>query len=236
MVTGNAQTAVGGKESPLTNPIMSDLDLMVLADQNINDAIIIEFDFLASLDSIKFNYVFASKEYPSFTCSQFNDVFGFFLSGPGIDGPFTNNAKNIALIPGTEIPVAINTVNSGSPTGGPASNCFNANPDWIEHSQYFVSNPSNPADDIQYPGMTQTFTATSEVQCGEWYHIKLAIGDAVDTGWNSAVFLEAGSFTGFGDVFLSLVPKIDDEVLTNPPFDDVLVAGCSEAYIELTRD
>src|SRR5690554_6006786 len=107
MVTGNAQTAVGGIETPLTNPIMSDLDLMVLADQNINDAIIIEFDFLASLDSIKFNYVFASKEYPSFTCSQFNDVFGFFLSGPGIDGPFTNNAKNIALIPGTEIPVAI---------------------------------------------------------------------------------------------------------------------------------
>src|SRR5690554_4002142 len=158
MVTGNANTVAGGAGGGLTNPIQNDPDLMAIAGQNINDAIIIEFDFWATSDSIKFNYVFASKEYPSFTCSNYNDAFGFFLSGAGITGPYTNNSKNIALIPGTEIPVAINTVNSGVPSGSyPASNCSDLNPDWVEHSQYFVSNSNQPSGDVQFPGMTQTF-------------------------------------------------------------------------------
>ena len=236
MVTGDASTVEGGWGGTLTNPVQNDPDLMSISGQSINDAIIIEFDFLATNDSIKFNYVFASKEYPSFTCSQFNDAFGFFLSGPGISGPYSNNSKNIALIPGTDTPVAINTVNSGVPSGGyDAATCAAANPDWIEHSQYFVNNANEPQGDVQFPGMTQTFTAMAAVQCGQWYHIKLAIGDAMDTGYDSGVFLEAGSFAAFGDVFLSVVPQIGGNAVTNPLYDSVLVAGCSEAYIELTR-
>jgi len=236
MATGNVNFVAGGGAGGLTNPVTNDPDLMAISGQNINDAIIIEFDFLATSDSIKFNYVFASKEYPSFTCSNYNDAFGFFLSGAGITGPYTNNSKNIALIPGTEIPVAINTVNSGVPSGSyPASNCSDLNPDWVEHSQYFVSNSNQPSGDVQFPGMTQTFVAQSAVQCGEWYHIKLAIGDAVDTGFDSGVFLEAGSFAAFGDVFLTVSPQIGGDAVVNPLYDSVLVAGCSEAYIELTR-
>ena len=221
---------------PPTNPVSNDPDLMAIAGQDIYDAIIIEFEFLATSDSIKFNYVFASNEYPNYTCSSFNDAFGFFLSGPGISGPYSNNAKNIALIPGTQVPVAINTVNAGVPSGTyPASNCENANPDWIEHSQYFVANPNSPYNDVQFPGMTQTFTALSDVQCGEWYRIKLAIGDASDGALDSGVFLEAGSFEAFGAVTLHVEPQIGGSAVANPAYDSVLVAGCSEIYIELVR-
>src|SRR5690606_1780277 len=112
---------------------------------------ILEFDFVPNGDSLMFRYVFASKEYPGYTCSSFNDAFGFFISGPGINGPFSNNAINIALIPGTDVPVAINTLNSGTPSGGNlASTCFNANPDWVEHSMYFVENGDEPDGDIQF--------------------------------------------------------------------------------------
>ncbi|MGZ8544859.1 MAG: choice-of-anchor L domain-containing protein, partial [Flavisolibacter sp.] len=70
-----------------------------------NDAIVLEFDFVPLGDTVKFNYVFSSEEYPTFTCSNFNDAFAFFITGPGITG-----TKNIALVPGTNIPVAINSI------------------------------------------------------------------------------------------------------------------------------
>src|SRR5688572_3993107 len=73
-----------------------------------NDAVILEFDFVPIGDTVKFRYVFGSEEYPSFTCSSFTDIFAFFISGPGITG-----SKNIALVPGTNIPVAINSINAG---------------------------------------------------------------------------------------------------------------------------
>lgn len=221
---------------PLPNPITDDPDLVQISGFNINDAAVLEFDFLATSDSIRFNYVFASNEYPSFTCTQFNDAFGFFLSGPGINGPFSDGAENIALIPGTDIPVAINTVNSGMATGsGDPQNCEDANPNWEEDSQYFVDNSAQPPDDVQFPGMTQTFTAVADVDCGEWYHIKLAIGDAVDGALDSGVFLEAGSFAAFGEVFVNVNPVIGGVTVTEPQYQDVIVAGCSEVGIELVR-
>ena len=60
------------------------------------------FDFVAESESVSFNYVFASTEYSSFTCTSYNDIFGFFLSGPGITGPYSNNAVNLAYIPDPE--------------------------------------------------------------------------------------------------------------------------------------
>ena len=50
----------------------------------LEDACILEFDFVPLGDSVRFNYVFSSEEYtPSFVC-DFNDAFAFFISGPGI--------------------------------------------------------------------------------------------------------------------------------------------------------
>ena len=52
----------------------------------IKDMVQIEFSFIAQSDSIMFNYCFGSHEYDGYTCSNFNDVFGFFLEGPYING------------------------------------------------------------------------------------------------------------------------------------------------------
>ena len=62
-----------------------------------NDCAVIEFDVIVSADALAFNYVFASSEYAAYTCSNYNDAFGLFVSGPGISGPYENDAINIAL-------------------------------------------------------------------------------------------------------------------------------------------
>ena len=68
----------------------------------VNNVTVLEFDFVAESETMAFNYVFGSTEYTSFTCSSYNDIFGFFLSGPGINGPYSNNAINLAYIPDPE--------------------------------------------------------------------------------------------------------------------------------------
>lgn len=185
---------------------ISDPDLAELSGQEINDAAVLEFDFVPTGDSLKFRYVFGSEEYPGFTCTDFNDAFGFFLSGPGIAGPFSNGAVNIALVPNTNVPVSINTLNGGVPTGGgEASTCAAFDPNWEANSVYFVDNAAQTGTIVTYDGFTVVLTAFALVQCGEEYHIKLAIGDGFDESYDSGVFLEGGSFTSTGQVIPELV-------------------------------
>lgn len=162
----------------------SDPDLLAITTpgNTILDKAVLEFDFVPTGDSLKFSYVFGSEEYPSFNCSaNFNDVFGFFLSGPGINGPYTNNAINIALVPGTNLPVSIANIHGSDGFSCPAAN-----------EQYYVYNTGGTT--IALNGFTTVLRAEAAVTCGETYHIKLAIGDAGDMAYNSAVFLQAGSF------------------------------------------
>ena len=50
------------------------------------DACRLEFDVVPGGDTLRFNFAFASEEYNEWVGSQYNDVFGFFISGPGIVG------------------------------------------------------------------------------------------------------------------------------------------------------
>lgn len=182
----------------------SDVDLVQLSGQNINSAAILEFDFIPTGDSLHFRFVFASEEYPTYVCSAFNDAFGFFLSGPGLNGPFTNNAINIALVPGTTVPITINTINAGVPGPGySASTCAAADPNWQNNNIYYVNN--NAGTSVRFNGFTTVLTALAAVECGQTYHIKLAIGNGTDAALQSGVFLEAGSFASTGQVIPSLV-------------------------------
>ncbi len=233
MATAGIDIIHGGMGNQSEN-YQNDPDLVAISGGfEMNNCSVIEFDFTVNSDSLVFEYIFASAEYPGFTCSNYNDVFGFFLSGPGIMGPFTGDAANIALIPNSDIPVGVNTVNSGTPSGGSPANCLEVNPNFVEDSQYFVENP--PANSITIPGHTVVLTARAAIECGGTYHIKLAIGNATDNILQSAVFLKAGSFSASGQVFASVEPFLPGIDLTQTPFDGVVVAGCFSPFLQFTR-
>jgi hypothetical protein len=152
MGSGNVSGAIGPNTSGSTNNTpasgfgFSDPDLAALSGFSLNDAAVLQFDFIPTGDSLAFNFVFGSDEYPEFANGSFNDAFGFFLSGPGISGPYTNGAANIALIPSTTIPVTINNLNNGTANSGPCEYC-----------QYYVNNLNSfasPATAIQCDGFT----------------------------------------------------------------------------------
>ncbi len=147
---------------------------------SVNDIAILEFDFIPTSDTLSFRYAFGSQEYFAFENTQYNDVFGFFLSGPGIAGPWSNGAVNLAYIPNTnpQMPITISSVNSVTPI----------------NQQYFVDNQNGLDTIADADGYTTVFTAQALVQCGSTYHIKLAIADGSDSGLSSYVWLEAGSF------------------------------------------
>ncbi len=162
----------------------------------------IQFDIIPSSDSIKFNYVFASEEYNNFVCSNFNDIFGFFITGPGIVGdqnlaPDFPQSKNIALIPGTNLPVSINTVNNGTPgTSGTAANC-NFTPQGI--ASYIDNTPAPGTNDpfilqrLRFNGLTKVLTAGVKVTPCEVYTLTLTVSDVTDGSFDSGVFIERGS-------------------------------------------
>lgn len=200
--SGNVSQIVG-EFGGIVNPNTGDPDLYAIVNAggtsfSVNDCAILEFDFVPDFPFLTVGYVFMSQEYPAYTCSSFNDAFGFFVSGPGISGPYSNGAVNIALIPYTETPVGINTVNSGTPSGfNSPDNCLLANPNFVQDSIYFTSNDPMLTDDIQFPGMTVNLYANYILTPGETYHIKLAVADASDGALDSGVILEGASFSAF---------------------------------------
>jgi hypothetical protein len=181
-------TNTDGDFASNSNAAGGDADLSLLAGVSTNDACVLQFDFVPNGDKVSFHYQFGSEEYPNFTCTQFNDVFGFFISGPGYSGP-----TNIALVPGTSIPVAINSVNGGSATGnGNIATCNGMGPG-SPFPAYFINNVGHGAP--VYDGMTKVLTASANVTPCATYHLKLGVADGSDFILDSGVFLESGSLT-----------------------------------------
>lgn len=225
----------GAGEDP---DLEAQLNMVGASNNNLNNLIVLEFDFEPNSNQIAFEYVFASHEYPGYTCSQYNDIFGFFLSGPGIDGPFENDAVNIALVPDpdnpttfTNTPVIINTLNSGIASGN-SGPCDEIDPNWQEYSVFF-NNDNSSLGEVPFPGFTMPLIATYEVIPCETYHIKLAIADVADGILNSAVFLKENSFSSIGNYVISdseYGPWIgNDTTLVEGCFDGELTFGLTEA-------
>ena len=195
---------------------------------NINDRVQIIFSFIATSDSIEFNYVFGSHEYPTYTCSSFNDVFGFFLKGYDINGNQNLDSVNLATIPNTSVPVAINTINQGYPgSAGSSSNCLSANPNYVAHS---VMYNSGNASITSLGGYTTKFTAKAQVKCGNFYTIRLALSNVSDHILSSAVFLEANSFK-------SPSINISSNLNSGNSFiDSTVIEGCAPSYMVFEKD
>ena len=184
---------------------------------SVNDGCVLEFDFVAAGDTVSFNYVFGSDEYETWINTQYNDVFAFFLSGPGITGPydspagFPDGAVNIAGVPDTDpvLPITISSVNSGT------------------NSQYYVDNQGGT--DVCINGYTVPFKAEWPVECGETYHIKLAIADGSDTALESIVVLEEGSFES------NAVVQIDLSIDVGGPEANTIYEDCGQATLTFER-
>lgn len=175
LTTGSANDAPGPNSSDSTSVgtgTGGDAQLSALVGgATTYDKNVLTLTFTTTTGSLFFNYVFASEEYNEWVGSAFNDVFGFFV-----------DSTNIALIPGTSTPVAINNVN------GTSNSTYYNNNDLDDGGPFF---------NIEYDGFTDVFTASlSGLTAGKEYTISLKIADTSDASWDSAVFLQANSFSG----------------------------------------
>ena len=170
LTTGKATNAIGPnnvQHKSYINATAGSTMLDTSFGQVTHDACIFEFDLIPQGDTLRFNFTFASEEYHNFVGSIYSDVFGFFISGPGIVGN-----ENIALVPGNGSPVSINTINS------------------IVNSEYFFDNDNPPGSELQYNGYTVNLEAIRSVNPCESYHLTLVIADANDYSIDSGVFIE----------------------------------------------
>ncbi|WP_034057249.1 T9SS type B sorting domain-containing protein [Lacinutrix jangbogonensis] len=156
----------------------SDLEI-ALQETNTTNATILEFDFTTLANQISFRYIFASEEYQegnSNTCN-FSDLFGFLIR-PASETDYTN----IALVPGTQTPVKVTTVHPEIPGGCEAEN------------EIYFDTFNDAVAPINFNGQTRILTATANIIPNITYHVKLVIADEQNFRYDSAVFLEAGSF------------------------------------------
>ncbi|MBN8701788.1 MAG: choice-of-anchor L domain-containing protein [Bacteroidetes bacterium] len=158
------------------NGSAGDPDLGGIAGNSVFDGCKIEFDITPYCDSLKIRYVYGSEEYPEYVNSGYNDAFAFFVSGANPSGG--NYVKeNIALTPGSNSPVTINTINGGS------------------NSSLYVDNTAPTPSSIVYDGFTVPLEAKLNVVPCSTYKMILTISDAGDGGWDSGVMFEYQGFT-----------------------------------------
>lgn len=188
LTTGRAREAGNVASSVSTNVIgagMDDPDLVAAVPitnptDHYNDNVMLEFDFVPNSNQVKFNYLFASEEYTGSYPCQYSDAFALLIK-PVAGGPYVN----VAVLPGTAGPVSMTNIHPAIAGGGgcPAINEI-----------YFAG--YNTASNIvtNYEGRTVPLTATANVTPGVAYHFKMVLSDYRDTGYDSAVFIEGGSF------------------------------------------
>jgi gliding motility-associated-like protein len=195
----------GSNGSPILNSLLSEGTTF--------NASILEFDFVPKGDTVSFRYIFGSEEYLEYVGKGFNDVFGLFISGPGINGN-----ENIAKLPNHTV-VSIDNVNNTS------------------NKEYYIDNGNgrqSPFNSnsiyIQYDGYTRVLTAMSPVQCGQTYHLTIAIADAGDGILDSGIFLEAESLKSETNTNTKIT-------LSEDLFDNkyTLAEGCTSAEIIFSR-
>ncbi|WGD33952.1 choice-of-anchor L domain-containing protein [Olleya sp. YS] len=172
----------------------------ILNESDTFNATIIEFQFTSTATQISFNYIFASEEYqegnPN-TC-QFSDLFGFLIRESG-----QQQYENIALVPNTQTPVKVTTVHPEILGGCQAENEF-----------YFESWNNNTAP-INFNGQTKVLSAVANTTPNTTYEVKLVIADEFNYRYDSAVFLEAGSFEFTTDLGPNLLESTNNALCPN---------------------
>lgn len=143
-----------------------DDDLDSLVDGLTQDAAVLEIEFIPTHDTIAFNYVFGSEEYLEWVGSTYNDVFAFFVNG-----------QNYATLEDGTL-ISVNSINHET------------------NVEYFRNNPAdNPVYNTGLDGMTVVLGFEAPVNPGVANILKIAIADVSDAVLDSAVMIQAGSFS-----------------------------------------
>jgi gliding motility-associated-like protein len=191
---------------------LGDADLeQALAVSGTFNATVLEFDFTPLTDKISFDYLFASEEYQGTAPCRYSDGFAFLLKPVGSTAPY----QNLALIPNTTTPVKVTSVHPLIPGNNGCA---------AENETYFGSyNPTTYP--INFNGQTLVMTAKATVIPGQTYHIKLVIADEENIRYDSAIFLDGGSFNVGVDL------GADRLIATNNPicFGDTLTLDATLA-------
>lgn len=170
----------------------SDLEDNLLSQSGITinsiNASYIEFEFKPKTPNFDFSFLFASEEYGTSQCN-FSDAFAFLLKDVTDGG--TN--VNLAVIPNTPLPVSVETIRDMAYN----PNCPSANASYFGA---FNGGGFGPA--INFNGQTVSMLASATgLDITHVYRIKLVIADGGNnTGYDSAIFLEANSFNIGQDV------------------------------------
>ncbi|MEC5164705.1 gliding motility-associated-like protein [Flavobacterium sp. PL11] len=173
----------GGNKSWLGD---TDLELSLGLVNTVN-ATVLEFDFTPITDFLSFDYIFASNEYQKDYPCNYSDGFAFLIKEVGSTTPY----KNIAVLPNSGVAVSSMNIH---PKINPVAGSIEAIKSCLpENEQYFEGYNLN-SNTLNYAGQTKVLNAQSSVIAGRTYHIKLVIADHRNVEFDSAVFLEAGSF------------------------------------------
>jgi outer membrane protein OmpA-like peptidoglycan-associated protein len=186
--------------------------LSVLAGGVAKDAARIEITFVPRKEFISFNFVFGSEEYPEYVQSSFNDAFAFLLFSP--DG----DVQNLAVIPGTDDPITVNSVNYLKNQEYYVNNSlleYNFRDNFKIDTTYFwrdnkkfakvirynieAAIKDDPKIPVEFDGFTKLLQAKANVIPNKRYKLIICIADTSDRIYDSGVLIEAGSFNASQD-------------------------------------
>ena len=214
--TGKATSAIGPNSSILSQGGTSwlgdsDLELALGVSNSIN-ATSLEFDFIPITNKISFDYIFSSEQYllnASSNQCNYTDGFAFLLKPIDNSTPY----QNLAIVPGTTIPVKINTVR------GTGSICPPANQSYFDAFNG-TNHPTN------FNGQTVIMKAEANVIPGTPYHIKLVIADQGNNLYDSAIFLGANSFNVGANLGSDKLLATNNPICEGDTYDlDVTIPG-----------
>lgn len=177
------------------------------------DVVVYTFDvtMASHTTALRVAFQFGSEEYPTYVGTRFNDAFGFFVTGPNLNG-----TVNMAKLPTNGNVISINTVNGGR--YGTATNGSVVSGTDLKQTSQYINNghdnipewnglQGNAKNDgpkpvfIEYNGLTKLITYDlTNLQAGGKYTFKIAIADSGDSAYDSGVIIQKIQGTTGADV------------------------------------
>jgi len=174
-------TNLSSQVNSSSDPTLEAISASTGQNDPITDTAFLQFDFVPISSDFSFDFIFASNEYGQWQCG-FSDVFAFLLTDLG-----SGTTTNLAIVPGTSDPITVITIRDNAYNGG----CTSENANLFD--TYNVTNPASST--LNMRGYTTVLNASSTLTPGNSYRIRLVIGDYKNPNFDSAVFIDTGSFT-----------------------------------------